>query len=103
MVGASNAFPRSRNPIARLASLRNLPMPSIFDMLKRSYGVMAFHVGWLLDAGAALPQWNDLVHFVETHGIAPVVGEELPFERIAEAHRALEERRNVGKVVVRVA
>ena len=103
MAGASAAFPRSRNPLARLAALRHLPMPSIFDMLRRSYGVMAFHVGWLLDSGAALPQWNDLVRFVEQHGIAPVVGQELPFEQIADAHRALEERRNIGKVVVRVS
>lgn len=103
MAGASAAFPRSRNPLARLAALRNLPMPSIFDMLRRSYGVMAFHVGWLLDAGAAVPQWNDLVRFVEQHGIAPVVGQELPFEQIGDAHRLLEERRNIGKVVVRVS
>jgi NADPH:quinone reductase-like Zn-dependent oxidoreductase len=43
------------------------------------------------------------VQFAEEHGITPVVGHELPFDRIADAHRLLEERRNVGKVVVTVS
>ncbi|HEX2121242.1 MAG TPA: zinc-binding dehydrogenase [Thermoanaerobaculia bacterium] len=102
IAGASNAFPRTRNPLARLAALRNLPRASIFDMLRRSYGVMSFHVGWLLDAGAIEPQWRDLVRFTEAHRITPVIGHEFAFDDIADAHRMLEERRNVGKVVVRV-
>ncbi|HEY0590249.1 MAG TPA: zinc-binding dehydrogenase [Thermoanaerobaculia bacterium] len=103
MSGASAAFPRSRNPLARLAALRDLPRPSVFDMVRRSYGVMNFHVGHLLDAGVVGPHWRNLVRFVTEHGIRPVIGQELPFEEIAAAHRALEERRNIGKVVVRVA
>jgi NADPH:quinone reductase-like Zn-dependent oxidoreductase len=103
MAGASGAFPRSRNPLARITALRNLPRPSILDMLHRSYGVMSFHVGWLLDSGAIAPHWRDLVRFAEEHRIKPVIGGELAFDEIAAAHRALEEKRNIGKVVVRVA
>jgi NADPH2:quinone reductase len=102
IAGASAAFPRTRNPLALLASLRNLPRPSILDMLRRSYGVMSFHVGWLLDGGSVAPQWRDLVTFTESHGITPVVGRELAFEEIGDAHRFLEQRHNVGKVVVHV-
>jgi NADPH2:quinone reductase len=100
IAGASGAFPRSRNPFARLASLRDLPRASILDMLRRSYGVMSFHVGWLLDAGIIQPQWRDLVRFTEEHRIEPVVARTFAFDEIADAHRMLEERRNVGKVVV---
>lgn len=102
MAGASHAFPRTRNPLARLAALRDLPRPSILDMLRHSYGVMSFHAGWLLDAGRVHEQWRDLVRFTEEHRLAPVIAEELPFERMSDAHRLLEERRNVGKVIVRV-
>lgn len=102
LAGASNAFPRSRNLLARLAAIRDLPRASIFDMLKRSYGVMSFHVGWLLDAGVILPQWRELVRFTEEHRMEPLVGEEFRFEQMAEAHRVLEERRNIGKVIVRL-
>ena len=102
IAGATAALPRTRNPFARLAALRNLPRASIFDMLRRSYGVMSFHVGWLLDSGAITPQWADLVRFTEEHRITPVVGRVFAFEEIASAQRVLEERGNVGKVVVRV-
>ena len=71
-------------------------------MLSRSYGMMSFHVGRLLDSGAVAPSFRDLVAFTESHRITPVVGHELAFDEIADAHRVLEERRNVGKVVVRV-
>jgi NADPH:quinone reductase-like Zn-dependent oxidoreductase len=103
LAGASNAFPRTRNPFARIAALRDLPRASIFDMLRRSYGVMSFHVGWLLDAGAIAKQWAELVAFTTAHGIRPVIGEAFAFEEIANAHRALEERRNIGKVIVQVS
>jgi NADPH:quinone reductase-like Zn-dependent oxidoreductase len=102
MAGASAAFPRSRNPFARIAALRNLPWPSIFDMVRRSYGVMNFHVGWLLEAGVMGPHWRALVQFAEEHGIKPVIGQEFAFEDIAAAHKALEEKRNIGKVIVRL-
>jgi NADPH2:quinone reductase len=71
-------------------------------MLKRSYGVMSFHVGWLLDAGVVDAAWADLVRFTEEHGIKPLVGPVYAFDDIAEAHRALESRRTTGKVVVKL-
>lgn len=102
IAGASDAFPRTRNVFARLAAWRRFPRLNVFDMLLRSYGVMSFHVGRLLDAGVVTNAWRDLVAFTEEHAITPVVGHELAFDEMAEAHRVLEERRNVGKVVVRV-
>ena len=54
-------------------------------MLSRSYGVMCFHVGRLLDSGTVAPSFRDLVTFVESHGIAPVVGHEFALEEIGEA------------------
>jgi NADPH2:quinone reductase len=103
VAGASSAFPGSRNPVARLMSIRNFPRPSILHMLKRSYGVMSFHIGWLLDSGAIAPHWRALTSFVEEHHIRPAVGEEFAFDDIANAQRALEEKRNIGKGVVRIA
>ncbi|HSP34146.1 MAG TPA: zinc-binding dehydrogenase, partial [Thermoanaerobaculia bacterium] len=100
IAGASDAFPRRRNVVRRLAALRKYPWPSISDMVRRSYGVMNFHVGWLLDAGVVTRAWRDLVSFVEEHGIRPVVGQRFDFDHMADAHRMLEERRNAGKVVV---
>jgi NADPH:quinone reductase-like Zn-dependent oxidoreductase len=103
VVGASAAIPLSRNPLARLRSLRDMPRAGIFDMLRRSYGLMSFHIGWLLESGLLERQWSDLVHFTEEHRITPVVGQQFEFAEIADAHRALESRKNIGKVVVRMA
>ena len=102
LVGASDAFPRTRNPLARLAALRNLPRASVLDMLRRGYGVMSFHVGWLLESGNVTAAFADLVAFTERHAIAPAIGDEVPFERLPDAHRILESRTNRGKVVVLV-
>lgn len=102
VTGASDAFPRTRNLFARLAAMRRFPRLSLFDMLLRSYGVLSFHIGRLLESGVVTNAWSDLVAFTGKHGIAPVVGREFAFEEIPDAHRTLEERRNVGKVVVRV-
>ena len=103
IVGASEVFPRNRNPIAILRALKNRPRANPSDMLRRSYGVMSFHVGWLLESSSVARQWIDLVRFTEEHRLEPVIGERFDFDHIADAHRALEERRNTGKVLVRVS
>lgn len=102
IAGASGSFPSSRNLLARAASLRNLPRASIFDMLRRSYGVMSFHVGWLLEEGVIAPHWANLVQFAEKHAIRPLIGATFPFGELAAAHRALEEKTTVGKVLVKL-
>ncbi|HEY6139960.1 MAG TPA: zinc-binding dehydrogenase [Thermoanaerobaculia bacterium] len=98
--GAAGAFGKGGRWLARLRAIPKIPRLSIFDMLRRSYGVMSFHVGWLLDAGLVDGAWADLVRFVETNEIRPLVGPVYRFDQIAEAHRALESRETTGKVVV---
>jgi NADPH2:quinone reductase len=100
--GTAGAYGKGGAVMARLRAIRNIPRVSVFDMLKRSYGVMSFHVGWLLDDGLVDGAWADLVQFVEANAIKPVVGSVFSFDEIAEAHRALESRRTAGKVVVRL-
>ena len=100
--GAAGAYGKGGRLMARLRAVRNIPRVSVFDMLRRSYGVMSFHVGWLLDAGLVDAAWADLVSFVEANEIKPLVGRTFSFEQIAEAHRVLESRQTVGKVVVNI-
>lgn len=102
VAGAAGAYGKGGRLRARLRAIRNIPRVSMFDMLRRSYGVMSFHVGWLLDAGLVDAAWADLVRFVEANEIKPLVGRTFSFDRIAEAHRALESRQTTGKVVVRL-
>ena len=47
-------------------------------------------------------RWRDpLTELLADGTIRPVVAESFPFERSADAHRFISERRNVGKVVLR--
>ncbi len=51
IVGAAGAFPKGGRWRARLGELRHIPRVSVFDMLRRSYGVMSFHVGQVGNGG----------------------------------------------------
>lgn len=46
--------------------------------------------------------WDDLVTHAEQHELRPHVGQVFPFDRIADAHAALEGRTTTGKVVLAV-
>jgi NADPH:quinone reductase-like Zn-dependent oxidoreductase len=64
---------------------------------------MATHIGYLLDDPPRLARyWESLMAFVAAHGIRPVVGATFGFGDMAMAHRLMESRRSVGKIVVRI-
>lgn len=90
------------NPLSWLRAWRNMPRPDIREMAPGSYGVMATHLGYLLKFPDRLPPvWRDLTEFVSKHRIRPVVGIELPFSRMQDAHALMESRESVGKIVMR--
>jgi NADPH:quinone reductase-like Zn-dependent oxidoreductase len=71
-------------------------------MAEASTGVMATHLGYLLDQPARLQAiFERLRVFVSDKGIKPVVGRIFPFEDVAEAHALVESRSSVGKVLLR--
>ena len=79
---------------------RKLPKPNLREMLMNSYGMMSFHIGRLfIEEGLDGGIWEDLVRFVESNGIKPLVSKVYEFDQIPQAHRALESRRTFGKVV----
>ena len=95
---------RLRNPLTWWSTWRALPRARLGDMARGSHGVMATHVGYLLERPDLLARvWRDLVAFVEHHGIRPVVGATFDFDQLPQAHALMESRRSVGKIVVRVA
>ena len=91
------------NPLSWLRTWRDLPKADIRSLAPGSHGFMATHIGYLLDDPTRLARvWEDLMAFVAAHGIRPVIGATFAFEDIGEAHRLMESRRSVGKIVVRV-
>ncbi len=91
------------NPLSWLRTWRDLPRADVRSLAPASHGVMATHVGYLLDDPPRLARvWGELMAFVAAHGIRPVVGATYGFDGIPDAHRHMESRRSVGKIVVRV-
>jgi NADPH:quinone reductase len=52
--------------------------------------------------GFARAQWDELMPLVRRGSLAPLVGEVRPLDEVAQALRDLEERRTIGKTVLRL-
>jgi NADPH2:quinone reductase len=57
---------------------------------------------WSREPGYLRQQWDDLIPLVESRAIDPVVGRVFPLDDIAAAIRELDERRAVGKMLIRL-
>jgi NADPH2:quinone reductase len=91
------------SPLSWWRTWRDLPRANVRQMATGSWGMLATHVGYLLEHRERLATlWRDLTGFVARHGIRPVVGATFPFEEVGRAHALMESRASVGKIVVRL-
>jgi NADPH:quinone reductase len=80
------------------------PPPVDIEMLyPRSLKVSAYWLGSPHPADSHRSALSELVGDVAAGTLSCTLGLRLPLEQVADAHRALEERRTVGKVVLRLA
>jgi len=57
----------------------------------------------LWDARGSMTDFTEpLMQWIDQGVLRPVVSESFPLDRVADAHRFLQERKNVGKVVLTV-
>jgi NADPH2:quinone reductase len=90
------------NPLSWWRTWRDLPRAKVGELAEASTGVMATHLGYLLNEPARLQAiFERLRAFVSEVGIKPVIGKIIPFADVAEAHAFVESRRSVGKVLLR--
>lgn len=103
VAGFASLALRKWNPLSWLRTWRDLPKADIRTLAPASAGIMASHVGYLLDDPPRLARvWGELMAFVAAHDIRPVVGATFSFDQMPEAHRLMESRQSVGKIVVRM-
>ena len=70
-------------------------------LISRNRGVFGVNMGHLWGEGGKVKEWmNDILKGVSEGWVRPHVDKTFPFEQAAEAHRYIEERRNMGKVVL---
>lgn len=90
-----------RNPLTWPTLLKNIPQAKILQMAQRSTGLLATHIGYLIEHQEVVEQeWQTLTKFVKEHHIKPVVSRVFLFEEMPQAHEYIESRKSYGKVVV---
>jgi NADPH:quinone reductase-like Zn-dependent oxidoreductase len=95
-----------RDITATLRSLARMPLATMpwwksLAVMNENKGVFGLNLlSWWDREGDVQRITEPLLEGLEAGRLKPVVGGAFPFDRAADAHRMLEERRNVGKVVL---
>jgi NADPH:quinone reductase-like Zn-dependent oxidoreductase len=90
-----------RNYLTAVRSILRMPRFNLVKQMSESKAVIGLNMLTLWKEAGTLDPWIEpLRQLMEDGTIAPVVAEVFPFERAADAHRMMAERRNVGKIVL---
>ena len=102
MYGASQLLTGDRRNILKaLRAVATMPRFSALKLMNDTKSVMGLNLLHWWDARGSLEElMGPLRELLDRGAIKPVVAEAFPFERAADAHRYIQERRNVGKVVL---
>jgi NADPH:quinone reductase-like Zn-dependent oxidoreductase len=100
--GLSAAAPgERRNPWRAFRAWLATPRFNPLSMISRNRGVFGLHLGHLWDERRQLVPLMDML-LTELGGgrLKPIVAKTFPLERAADAHRYIQSRQNIGKVVL---
>jgi NADPH:quinone reductase-like Zn-dependent oxidoreductase len=102
MFGLSAAAPGERRSVWRaFRAWMATPRFDPLSLINRNRGVFGLHVGHLWEERRQLaPIMEMLVSELRAGRIKPVVARTFPLERTADAHRFIQSRQNIGKVVL---
>ena len=100
--GLSAAAPGEKRSAWRaLHAWLSTPRFNPMSMINRNRGVFGLHIGHLWDERRQLATMMDLLISELSAGrLTPVVARTFPLERAADAHRFIQSRANIGKVVL---
>jgi synaptic vesicle membrane protein VAT-1 len=101
MLGISSMASERRSPWRVFRSWWSTPSFNPFSMINRNRGVFGLNVGHLWDERRALQPLMDLLLTELSAGrLQPIVAKTFPLDRAADAHRFIQNRANIGKVVL---
>jgi NADPH:quinone reductase-like Zn-dependent oxidoreductase len=100
--GLSAAAPTERRSLWRaFLAWRATPRFDPLSLINRNRGVFGLHVGHLWEQHRKLaPLIDMLLNELSAGRLTPVVARTFPLERAADAHRFIQSRSNIGKVVL---
>jgi NADPH:quinone reductase-like Zn-dependent oxidoreductase len=102
MYGASKLLTGDRRNIAKaLSTVVTMPRFSALKLMNENRSVMGLNLlKWWDARGSLEDQTGALLELMQRGVIKPVVAQTFPFSEAAAAHRFIQERKNVGKVVL---
>jgi NADPH:quinone reductase-like Zn-dependent oxidoreductase len=102
--GAAGLVSGDRRDIPRtLRTLAQSPRFSSLKLASESKGVIGLNMLRLWDSGRSLDEYAaPLREWIEQGAIRPVIAESFPLERAADAHRFMQDRKNTGKVLLKL-
>jgi NADPH:quinone reductase-like Zn-dependent oxidoreductase len=90
-----------RNIPKALKDVATMPRFNPLKLMNENKAVMGLNLLRWWDRAGSLEEFiQPLVGLIEKGAIEPVVAGSFPFSKAAEAHRFIQERRNIGKVVL---
>jgi len=90
-----------RNLITAARTVVHMPRFNLIKQMSEAKAVIGLNMLTLWEDRRTLEPWITPLEALMDEGvIRPVVAGSFPFDRVADAHRMLAERRNVGKVVL---
>lgn len=101
--GAASVMTGERRSLVKAAppALAMLRGFNLIDQMSASKSVIGLNMLRLWEDRGTLAPWIEpLREMLDAGAIRPVVAQVVPFDRAPDAHRILQERRNVGKVVL---
>jgi NADPH:quinone reductase-like Zn-dependent oxidoreductase len=90
-----------QNRLRALHTWLTTPSFNPMSLINRNHGVFGLHMGHLWDDPRALaPLMEMLMNELRAERLTPVVAKSFPLEAAADAHRFIQSRQNIGKVVL---
>ena len=92
---------KKMNPISWVNTWKDIPRAKVADLAESSTGILATHLGYLLNSESLLREvWDELVTFTIKHGIKPIIGHRFEFDDLSKAHELMESRNSYGKIII---
>src|SRR3954470_18808457 len=103
-IGASSVSSGDKRSIPSVAKmLAGTPIFHPLPMMQTSRGFIGLNMLTLWDSKGSVAEYSEpLRKWIDDKSLRPVVAEEFPLEKGADAHRFIGDRKNVGKVVLTV-
>jgi NADPH:quinone reductase-like Zn-dependent oxidoreductase len=90
-----------RGKLRAMKALAQTPRFHPLALMNRNRGVFGLNLGHMWGEGEKVAGWTgEIVHGINEGWIQPYVDRAFPFDQITDAHRYIEARKNIGKVVL---